>query len=162
MCYYIHKCHHFPHSVGQNSMCVPNQQLKFKKCFLTLGLLVPWHRPVIPAFGRSRQEDAEFEDSLSYLGRLISEKERESKDGGGTVLTMFQIPSYLVPSLNVETGTSSASSVTSSEVYFRKAQHLLLGPSILVACHCTFDTLPLCSLLPACSRVRTTFANTKT
>lgn len=39
-----------------------------------------------------------------------------------------------------------------------KAQHLLHP----ITCHCIFDTIPLYSLLPVCSRVRTTFANTKT
>jgi hypothetical protein len=38
-----------------------------------------WHISVIPAFGRLKQEDHEFEDSLGYIVRTCLLKKRNSE-----------------------------------------------------------------------------------
>jgi hypothetical protein len=41
-----------------------------------------WCTPVILVYGKTRQEDREFQDSLGYIERFCVKKERENKKKG--------------------------------------------------------------------------------
>jgi hypothetical protein len=38
-----------------------------------------WFMPIIPALGRPRQEDCEFQANLSYMARPCQEREKKRK-----------------------------------------------------------------------------------
>jgi hypothetical protein len=41
--------------------------------------------PVIPALGKLRQEDCEFQASLNYIARLCQKGRKEAREGGREV-----------------------------------------------------------------------------